>query len=386
MVGGGSGGHITPLLAVASQLKLKHPGCSITIISERTGAFNHLFDVDEHAIDNLFYINAGKYRRYHGQRLKDVVFDIKRAALNIRDMFKLLIGTIESLWLLVRIRPNVVFVKGGYVGVPVGLASRILRIPYVTHDSDATPGLTNRLIAKKAKANAVGMPSEYYGYPKEKIVYVGIPITEDFQVISEDRRRKKRRELEISASDFMLLITGGSNGARRLDKIVCASMEELLKKYPKLNIVHQVGKDNEGIYSNYPAHLHSRIRVSGFLKPLSEYISAADAVIARAGATSITEIGSQKKPLIIVPNPYLTGGHQIKNASIYEDKKAAIVIGEHQALKDPAVLSAVVEKLMTDEGFASGLSNRLYATIRKDSAEKIAELLARVAHKERIGS
>lgn len=349
------------------------------------GAFNHLFDdADDEVINDIYYINAGKYRRYHGQSVADVLFDVKRAVLNLRDVFKLLIGTLESLWLLLRIRPNVVFIKGGYVGVPVGLASRLLRIPYVTHDSDALPGLTNRIIANKAKANAVGMPAEYYSYPKDKTVYVGIPVTNDFLEISEDARKKKRRELELSATDFMLLITGGSNGALRLDRIVHDSLEKLLDKYPKLNIVHQVGKDNEEVYHDYPAHFHSRIRVNSFLKPISEYISAADGVIARAGATTITEMGAQKKPLIIIPNPYLTGGHQLKNAVIYEEKKAAWVISEHQAFKDPKLLSATIEKMLSDPKTASDRAKNLYSMVRKDSAEKISDLLINIAHKKGI--
>lgn len=385
MVGGGSGGHITPLLAVAEQLKGKHPAAKISIISERMGSFNHLFDdVDKESINNIYYINAGKYRRYYGKRSFDVLFDLKRIMLNIRDAFKLFFGILESFWLLLRIRPNVVFIKGGYVGVPVGLASRLLRIPYVTHDSDAVPGLTNRLIARKARANAVGMPPEYYTYPKEKIVYVGIPITDEFLDISQEARKKKRSELELAKSDFMLLITGGSNGALRMDKIVHDAIRDLLEKYPKLNIVHQVGRENEKVYHDYPAHLHSRLRVTGFLKPIYEYISAADAVIARAGATTLTEIAAQKKPLIIIPNPYLTGGHQLKNASIYEQKKAAIVVNEHQAIKDPSLLANSAKWILTDTDGAKKMAENLYSMVRKDSAAKISDLLIDIAHKKGI--
>ncbi|HET7673311.1 MAG TPA: glycosyltransferase, partial [Candidatus Saccharimonadales bacterium] len=134
---------------------------------------------------------------------------------------------------------------------------------------------------------------------------------------------------------------------------------------------------------DYPAHLHSRIRVAAFLKPLSEYIAAADAVVARAGATTIAEIGSQKKPLIIVPNPYLSGGHQLKNAQIYEDKKAAIVIGEHQALKDPKLLSDAINRVISSPDEAENMAGRLYGMVQKDSADKISELLVRVARKRR---
>ncbi|HEX5797060.1 MAG TPA: UDP-N-acetylglucosamine--N-acetylmuramyl-(pentapeptide) pyrophosphoryl-undecaprenol N-acetylglucosamine transferase [Candidatus Saccharimonadales bacterium] len=383
LVGGGSGGHITPLLAVANQLKNSHPKCKVSIITERMGIFEHILkESDTSSIDSIHYINAGKYRRYYGETLLKKVIDVKTILFNFRDAFKLLVGVVESFWLLIRIRPNVVFIKGGYVGVPVGLACRLLRIPYVTHDSDALPGLTNRLISKKAKANAVGMPVEHYPYPPHKTVYVGIPITDDFLLTSEETRRKKRRELGLKSSDFLILITGGSNGALRLDKIVHDSLKTLLEKNKQLHIIHQVGKDNKDVYSDYPAHLHSRIRVSGFFKPLSEYIAASDAVIARAGATSITEVGMQKKPLIIVPNPYLSGGHQIKNSKIYEEKQAVLVINEHKALEDPKLLPAAVTNVINSPDLAAKLSKNLYALIRKDASKKIARLLIDIARKK----
>lgn len=384
MVGGGSGGHITPLLAVANRLRIIHPGCGITIISERLGLFNHLFaDAGEGVIDDIYYINAGKYRRFYGQRLSDKLFDGRRIILNIRDIFKLFIGIFESILILLRAKPDVVFIKGGYVGVPVGIACRLLRIAYVTHDSDALPGLTNRLIGKKAAINTVGMSPEYYSYPREKTIYVGVPITEDFIKISEQTRAKKRKELELKSSDFMLLITGGSNGALRLDDIVHSMLKGLLEKYPGLNIVHQVGKNNEELYSDYPAHLHSRIRVAGFLKPLYEYFSAADAVVARAGATTVTEIALQKKPLIIIPNPYLADGHQSKNAKIYEEKQAALVVSEHKAIKKPDILAEAVEKILNDPDEAEKLANKLYKMTKKDSADKISELLSNIAKAKR---
>ncbi|HEX5456079.1 MAG TPA: glycosyltransferase [Candidatus Saccharimonadales bacterium] len=385
LVGGGSGGHITPLLAVASQLKRHHPLCNIRIITERMGLFGHILeDADTHFIDKTYYINAGKYRRYNGQSILSRIVDVKTLFFNLRDIVKLLIGTVESFWLLIRIRPNVIFIKGGYVGVPVGLAARFLRIPYVTHDSDALPGLTNRIIADKARANAVGMPSGYYPYPLEKTKYVGIPITKDFTEISEETRNKKRKELDLKASDFLVLITGGSNGALRLDNIVHDSIKELLESNPRLYIVHQVGKDNEEIYSDYPTHLHSKIRVAAFLRPLSEYISAADAVIARAGATTITEIGAQKKPLILVPNPYLSGGHQLKNARVYKDKNAALVVNENKALKDPQALAEAIKEIISSSELSDELGENLHKVTRRDAAKKISELLIDIAHKKGI--
>lgn len=344
--------------------------------------FNNLFD-EAQQIDNLYLINAGKFRRYHGQNIFSHFFDPKTILLNIRDIFRLLFGIVDSFILLIRIRPSVIFIKGGYVGVPVGLVARILRMPYITHDSDAHPGLTNRLIGRRAIVNAVGMLPEYYKYKKEKISFVGVPIADDFTENHQDIRRKKRRDLDLTQHDFLLLITGGSNGAKRMDKIVHTVLEKLISKNPRLHIVHQVGKDNEEIYGNYPAHLHSNIRVASFLQPLSDFIAAADAIISRAGATAISEVGIMKKPLIIIPNPYLSGGHQLKNAESFEKDHSAIVVNEHDALENPKFLAQQIQRLIDDPDLRSKLSDKLSKRTKKNASKTIANLLIIEANKRK---
>lgn len=329
-------------------------------------------------IDSLYFINAGKFRRYHGESLHKKIFDVRTILLNIRDIIRLAVGTIESIWALMRIRPDVAFIKGGYVGVPVGLACRIFRTPYVTHDSDAVPGLTNRFIGKGAIYNAVGMPPENYNYKKEKIVYVGVPVTDDFIDSDASLRKSKRSELDVAKDEILLLVTGGSNGAKRLDEIIHASLEEILEKNPKLNIVHQVGRNNEKLYEDYPLKLHARIRVSTFLQPLSAYLAAADIVIARAGATAIAEIGHMKKPLILVPNPYLTGAHQIKNAKALQKLDAVIVIDEHKALEEHALISDAVYDLLKSQDLRENLQEKLYSLTQKDATKKISNILTKV--------
>lgn len=285
--------------------------------------------------------------------------------------------------MLARIRPNIIFIKGGYVGVPVGLIARILRIPYITHDSDAKPGLTNRIIGKKALYNVVGMPTKNYKYKEHKMIYAGVPIGSDFNEKHAEIRAKKRRELDLSQHDFLLLITGGSNGAKRMDKMVHSILQSLLNKNPRLHIVHQVGRENDDIYLDYPPHLHSRLRVASFLKPLSSFIAASDTVISRAGATAISEVGAMGKPLIIVPNPYLSGGHQLKNAEIFSNDNSAVVVNEHLALEHPRILSKEVQRLIDDPSLRHRISEKLYKRTKKNASSKIAEILIDNAHKSK---
>ncbi len=139
------------------------------------------------------------------------------------------------------IAPGVVFIKGGYVGVPVGLCAWILRIPYVTHDSDALAGLSNRLIGRGASLHAVGMAPEAYAYPAHKTVFTGIPVGEDFCPVSPDDARQAKIKLGIPATASVLMITGGSNGAQRLNTAMQPVVRELLEMYKDLWVIHQLG-------------------------------------------------------------------------------------------------------------------------------------------------
>lgn len=379
LVGGGSGGHITPLLAVANQLKSDDSSVKISIISEKRGIFNHMFE-GARPIDDIYLINAGKYRRYYGRNLFRRIIDFESLILNVRDAFRIIFGLFESFILLIRIKPDVVFIKGGYVGVPVGLACRLLKKTYVTHDSDSVPGLTNKLIAKHAAMNMVGMPPAFYPYKTEKILFVGVPVTDDFIKPDNGLRSSTRKELDVSNDDFLLLITGGSNGAQRLDSVAHAALIELFETYPNLRLIHQVGKNNEKIYEDYPLKLHSRLRVSAFLKPLSRYILAADAVVARAGATSITEVGHLKKPLIVVPNTMLAGGHQSKNAEILENEQAAIIVNESQTLSDPSEMVKQLKLIIDNSEKRHKLAENLHRLTKTDANIKISKALRKLAN------
>ena len=139
-------------------------------------------------------IIAGKLRRYHG---KNLTFHLQPSILlpNLRDGLKVAIGFFQSLFKLMAWRPDVIFIKGGYVCLPVGYAARLLRIPLVLHDSDAHPGLTNRLLSPFARAIGTGAPLEYYNYPPERATYVGIPVAPEFRPYSEAERQNLKKKL-----------------------------------------------------------------------------------------------------------------------------------------------------------------------------------------------
>src|SRR5579862_561435 len=182
LTGGGSGGHITPLLSLARELKKQAPDCQVLYIGHKGDNFDTLKH-SGHDFDFMAFIKAGKFRRYHGNRARGLL-DPKTLILNIRDFFRLPASIAAAYKILRKFKPDAVFSKGGFVSLPVGIAARLLKIPIITHDSDSTPGLANRIIGRWAKIHATGMPPEYYSYPKSKTVFVGIPIDQTIKRVT----------------------------------------------------------------------------------------------------------------------------------------------------------------------------------------------------------
>jgi UDP-N-acetylglucosamine--N-acetylmuramyl-(pentapeptide) pyrophosphoryl-undecaprenol N-acetylglucosamine transferase len=334
-----------------------------------------LFDSTS-SIDKLSLVSAGKFRRYFDDNLFKKLTDLPTILLNVRDIFLIIIGVFQSIFILILKRPNVAFIKGGYVGVPVGLACRILRVPYVTHDSDATSGLTNKLIGPGAKVNALGLPSKSHKYSVKKSVNVGVPINPEYSVNGQSKIQKYRNDLKIRPNDKLLLILGGSLGAQRIDKIFLKISESLLTKKQNLVIIHQVGKGNENLYKTYPGEILKRISVKRFLNPIAPYYFAADLVVTRAGATAIAELAAIKKPVIAIPATQLTGGHQLDNAKLLENAKAAIIFNENS---NPNELEKIIIEALSDAKKLDSLAINLHELLPGDATEKISELLQRIA-------
>lgn len=373
--GGGTGGHITPILAVAHELKQQDPTVKTVYIGEHNGKFADLLRGNSD-IDEIKTIYAGKFRRYHGESLLKRTIDIKTNLLNIRDIVLFGIGFLQSLWLVKKMNPDIVFLKGGFVGVPVGLSAALWHKPFITHDSDALPGLANRIVSRWAKYHATGMPAEFYRYPKDATVHVGVLVGKAYVPVNDDLQREYRQEIGIPTDSEVLLVTGGSLGATAINQAVRDIAQSLLEKDPKLYIIHQVGKGKQGIYADFT---HDRLQVLEFLQPMYMYTGASDVVVSRAGANTIAELGVQGRAVILVPNPILTGGHQTKNADHLSDKGAVVVVPESELGKNSAALQAAITDLLTDVTKRKVLGSTLQSITIANAANKLAKLLLEAA-------
>lgn len=379
ITGGGTAGHVTPLLAVATDLKKQYPDISIRYIGKRGDSLNQLISEND-SIDKQYKIFAGKWRRYHGVSVAKHLIDIKTLLLNIRDIIYFILGLIQSLVIQLFWRPNIVFVKGGFVGLPVGLAAALLRIPIVTHDSDSVPGLTNRILSRYAKLQAVGLPIEVYKnyYSTDKLRYTGIPIREDYWHIDKEIVLDTKNNLNISSKDKVITIFGGSLGAVRINNVVLDSLN-VLSSINNLKIIWITGKNQ---YKEIKQKLNSEYKnestniiLYSFYDDMFKLMAIADLVISRAGATSIAEIAALKKPSIIIPSPYLTGGHQTKNAKALDEANASVVISEKDIKEQPSIFGEKIIKTIRDKTLLINLSNNIQHFVVKDSSSKIVSTI-----------
>ena len=384
MTGGGSGGHITPLLAVAHKLKERQPECKIIYIGQIGDHFNEVPAASPY-IDTVHLVRAGKFRRYHGEGLKQLL-DFKTIALNIRDAFWVLIGIWQSFWLLRRLKPNAIFIKGGFVGVPVGLAAAAQRIPYLTHDSDALPGLANRIVAPWAKMHAVAMPEEVYTqYPRHNTVTVGIPLSSEYHPLSQDEVASARSRLGVPADALSVLVTGGGLGAHRINTAMLSCSKELLDRYPHLHIAVLAGRANEDtVRKDYktalPKEQSERVKVLGFVTNLHDYSAAADVIVTRAGATSLAEFAAQQKACVVVPNPFLTGGHQLKNAKVLAESRSVKIVEESVLAQDDHALMPALVELLDSKSARLSLGKQFGKLAIFDAADKITTLIVEIAN------
>ena len=373
-VGGGSGGHVTPVVAVLHEIIKLHPKAEIRFwcdtkfilkTREIVGVFDRKIKVQT--------VLAGKLRRYHHLSFFQHLFWPSLVLKNIGDSFLVILGFFQSLFKLIVWRPDVVFAKGGYVCLPVGLAARVLNIPLVIHDSDAYPGLTNRVLSRWAKTIATGAPLENYPYPKSKTHYVGVPISSEFHRFSVKEQKLAKELWEVSSLKPLLVVTGGGLGAKRMNDAVVSKLDDFIDMASVI-LISGTGQYDE-LNAITPSNSKD-FQLHPFVsKNMAKLLGAADLVITRAGATTILELASLGKPAILIPNAKLSGGHQLKNAAVYAEKGAVLIVDEDDMEANPQVLVEAVRQILNDKTAADEMSDRFLKFARPDAAKHTARLV-----------
>ncbi len=360
LTGGGTGGHIYPLLAIVSQIKkktqakgLKEP--KFLFIGPKTR------DAQE-SFKNLNipcrFILAFKIRRY---------WSIK----NFLDFFKAPIGFFQALWRIFVWMPDVTFGKGGYGSVTSVLVSWIYRIPIILHESDAVPGLANRILGAFANRIITSFPKAQEYFSSKKTILIGNPIRNE---VLEASKEKAYQTFSLKPGLPILFVTGGSQGAQRLNGMILEILPKLLKK---CQIIHQCGSDNyDWIKRESEIRLNKEQQQGYHLYPflkeeMSQAYAAADLIISRCGANTLAEIAALGKPSILVPLSSAAYNHQKENANYFRETEAAIVIEEENL--QPNLFQGQIFDLLDEPERLQVIGENARKLAKPDAAERIAE-------------
>lgn len=361
-------------------------------------------------------IAAGKFHRYAGWKLKDYFenFSITLKDLiwgNICGFFGFVMGFFQAFFRMVRkdARPDVIFLKGGYVGLPVGMVAKTLKIPYVIHESDAVPGLANRMLMKHATKVATGMelksvqPEAAVRAPvvtgrdrlgsagtssvsDDHYIFTGTPVATEFRKVSGARQRSLKRAMGFDVERPLVVVTGGSQGSLHMNEAIREVLPEMLK-FTSVGLVagrkHYEDMVDLKKYEEWDkAKLKSNFRMWSFNSAMDELMGAADVVVSRAGATTIAELAALgKAAVVLVPFERLPGGHQVKNAERLEKMGAAVVVMDEKMYEQPGALLEAVKALVRSPKKRELLAKNLHATAKEDAARKLAEILVEIGSK-----
>jgi UDP-N-acetylglucosamine--N-acetylmuramyl-(pentapeptide) pyrophosphoryl-undecaprenol N-acetylglucosamine transferase len=345
--GGGSAGHVTPNIAIINELdKQKY---DIKYIGSKKG-------IEKELIEKLnapyFAISSGKLRRY---------IDIE----NVKDIFRVLKGCLEARKILKKLRPSLVFSKGGFVSVPVIVAARSLGIPIFIHESDLTPGLANKISQRFATKIFTSFEETAKFFPNSQTRVIGSPIRKEILVGSAE---KGRRSLGFHSALPILTIMGGSLGARKINEAVRESITELTKNY---QIVHLCGKGNVD---------ESLLSLKGYKQfeyvhdELPDILAATNTVITRGGSNAIFEFLALKIPMLIIPlSKAQSRGDQILNAHSFAEKGYSLTLEEENLTKDS--LKKALEKLeLNRESYRSAMES----SVQSKAIETIIEEMNKI--------
>lgn len=361
LTGGGTGGHITPLIAVFRELKHLNPALQFIYIGPTRNSRGQ-FKKDNIKVWPLF---TGRFRRY---------ITLKSVLLNIIDIFKILFGFLQSLLYLIIYKPTIIFSKGGYGSFPTIVWAWIFRIPIVAHESDSIPGATNRLLARFATKVAVSFPGEYSKFPAEKIVVLGTPLRN----MQNMGAKEAEKLLNIKGEKPLVFITGASQGAEQINRLVFKNLENLLKKY---EIIHQVGDKNYKIIQQKIKRLSLYTKdyhVYPFLdeEEMKAAYVASNLVISRASSTNLFEIAVLGKPSILIPLPTSAAGHQLKNAEIYEKAGACINLNPFNIT--PSKFYKILSETMRNHEKLESMSLAAKKFSKPKAAANVAELILKI--------
>lgn len=332
--GGGTGGHIYPAIAIANEIKVRYPEANILFVGAKDKMEMEKVPQAGYEIKGLWI--SGIQRKL---TLKNLMFP-----------FKLL----SSLWKAYRIirkfKPDVAVGTGGFASGPTLMVANRKGIPTLIQEQNSYPGITNRLLGKKAQKICVAYDNLERFFSEDKIIKTGNPVRQDLLFI-HTKIEEGKEFFELDTSKKTILILGGSLGARKINQLVEANLDFFKKQ--GVQLIWQCGKLYYEEYKKYDGL--ENVQVHQFLNRMDLAYAAADFIVSRAGASSVSELCIVGKPTIFIPSPNVAEDHQTKNAKSIADKHGALVVKESELDTFPVVL----ETLLKDKGKQESLSENI---------------------------
>lgn len=305
--GGGTGGHIYPAVAIANELKAQFPDAEFLFVGAQDKMEMQKVPQAGYPIEGLWI--AGLQRKLTFQ---NALFPVKLAS-----------SLLKSFRIVKRFKPDVVIGTGGFASGAVLKVASMLGIPTVIQEQNSFPGITNKLLAKKANKICVAYENLERFFPKEKMMLTGNPVRQDLIEVGT-KKAEALTYFNLDASKKTLLVLGGSLGARRINQLIEKELDFLLSQ--NIQIIWQCGKLYFNDYEKYNSR--ENVQVLAFIDRMDLVYAAADVVISRSGASSVSELCIVGKPTIFIPSPNVAEDHQTKNAKAIVDKNGALLIKE----------------------------------------------------------
>ncbi|MCX6812110.1 MAG: UDP-N-acetylglucosamine--N-acetylmuramyl-(pentapeptide) pyrophosphoryl-undecaprenol N-acetylglucosamine transferase [Candidatus Berkelbacteria bacterium] len=351
LVGADTGGHVVPIFALAKDF-LEKSDYQVVVIGVGSKIEKEFYAKIPEAI--YIKIVAGKFG--------------KNFFSNILSVLKMVVGFVQSKFLVLKYQPEFIFLKGNYATIPIASAGRLFGIPVYCHESDAVIGRSNQIISRFAVKIFFSYPMEIYGYKKENGIYSGAILRQEFENAGEKKYDKIIQNQKLST----ILVVGGSQGAHSINQAVFEILPALVNKF---RIIHQTGRfDFESakkIEENLSAEIRERYQPKLFIEKIDEVISSADLIISRA-SSAIFEFAAFQKPLILIPYPHAYN-HQMANGKYFEKLGAAVVIADHDL--PGKKLIEEINKLFSDQKKLKELAENLQKSAKTDGRKIVFEEL-----------
>jgi UDP-N-acetylglucosamine--N-acetylmuramyl-(pentapeptide) pyrophosphoryl-undecaprenol N-acetylglucosamine transferase len=352
--GGGTGGHIYPAIAIANELKLRFPDSDILFVGAKD-------KMEMQKVPQAGYFIKGLW--ITGIQRK-MTFD------NALFPLKLLYSLLKSRTIIRDFNPNVVIGTGGFASGPLLRVAGIAGIPTVLQEQNSYPGITNKWLSKKANKICVAYENLEKFFPKNKIVLTGNPVRQDL-VDFKQKRLEALEFFKLDSSKKTLLVLGGSLGARRINQLIAGELLHFSSQ--NVQLIWQCGK----LYNNEYAHFNEKeyVQVLPFIERMDLAYAAADVIISRAGASSVSELCLVAKPTLFIPSPNVAEDHQTKNANAIVKKEGALLIKENEL---DTQFTTTITSLLNDEKLQKKLSKNLLLLAKPNATKDIVDEIVKL--------